>query len=405
MTTSKGDPSALRAMNRRTILNHLRRIGPVSRTKLAELTGLSPASITGVTAELIEDRWLIEQSIGEAGSSGGRRPIFMDINYEAHYAVGLKLNGHRLEGVITDLSLKVLAHLGEDLTEHDPTRVTVQIAALCKRLYKRAKVSSEDVIGIGIGLNGVIDASKGIAVHVPLLEWHHVPIAQFVSEKTGLPVWTDNDVNSFAAAERLFGHAKQANNFLAIAIGRGLGAAIICNGEIHRGRDGGAGEFGHNKIQIGGRTCSCGKQGCLEAYTTEPALLAQFLERHPKKKGITILELVQLAEGGHKGALETLQTAGALLGLHVSYLVNAFNPELIVFGGEGAELGPSYFEPLRETLRARAFDGLADELPLIVVPWAEDDFTLWAQGAASLAVQHAFDTSVLEMQRTPQLAF
>jgi predicted NBD/HSP70 family sugar kinase len=405
MTTSKGDPSALRAMNRRTILNHLRRIGPVSRTKLAELTGLSPASITGVTAELIEDRWLIEQSIGEAGSSGGRRPIFMDINYEAHYAVGLQLNGHRLEGVITDLSLKVLAHLSEDLSEHDPARVTAQIAALCKRLYKRAKVSSDDVIGIGIGLSGVIDAVRGIAVHAPVLAWRHVNIAQLVGEKTGLPVWVDNDVNSFAAAEKLFGHAKHANNFLAVAIGRGLGASIICNGEIHRGRDGGAGEFGHNKIQVGGRRCSCGQQGCLEAYTTEPGLLAQFIERYPKKKGITILELVQLAEGGHKGALETLQTAGALLGLHVSYLVNAFNPELIVFGGEGAELGPSYFEPLRETLRSRAFDGLADELPLIVVPWSDDDFTLWTQGAASLAIQHAFDTSVLEMQRTPQPAF
>jgi predicted NBD/HSP70 family sugar kinase len=395
MTTPKGDPSALRAMNRRTILNHLRRIGPVSRTKLAELTGLSPASITGVTAELIEDRWLIEQSIGEAGPSGGRRPIFMDINYEAHYTVGLKLSGHRLEGVITDLSLKVLSHISEDLTEHDPTRVTTQIAALCKKLYKRAKVSGDDVIGIGIGLSGVIDALQGIAVHAPMLGWGNVKIAQLVREKTGLPVWVDNDVNSFAAAERLFGHAKHANNFLAVAIGRGLGSAIICNGEIHRGRDGGAGEFGHNKIQIGGRTCSCGKQGCLEAYTAEPALLAQFLERHPKKKGITIPELVQLAEGGHKGALETLRTAGALLGLHLSYLVNSFNPELIVFGGEGAELGPAFFEPMRETLRARAFDGLADELPLIVVPWSDDDFTPWAQGAASLAVQHAFDTGAL----------
>jgi predicted NBD/HSP70 family sugar kinase len=382
-------------MNRRTILNHLRRIGPVSRTKLAELTGLSPASITGVTAELIEDRWLIEQSIGEAGSSGGRRPIFMDINYEAHYTVGLKLSGHRLEGVITDLSLKVLSHISEDLTEHDPARVTAQIAALCKRLYKRAKVSSDDVIGIGIGLSGVIDALRGIAVHAPMLGWGNVKIAQLVSEKTGLPVWMDNDVNSFAAAERLFGHAKHANNFLAVAIGRGLGAAIVCNGEIHRGRDGGAGEFGHNKIQIGGRTCSCGKQGCLEAYTAEPALLGQFLERHPKKKGITVPELVQLAEAGHKGALETLRTAGALLGLHLSYLVNSFNPELIVFGGEGAELGSAYFEPLRETLRSRAFDGLADELPLIVVPWDTDDFTPWAQGAASLAVQSAFDTGAL----------
>jgi predicted NBD/HSP70 family sugar kinase len=402
MSISKGDPSSLRAFNRRVVLDHVRRVGPISRTRLVELTGLSAASITGVTAELIEDRWLIEQSVGEAGSSGGRRPIFMDINYEAHYAVGLQLNGHRLEGVITDLSLRVLAHLSEDLTEHDPARVTAQVAALCKRLYKRAKVSSDDVIGIGIGLSGVIDAVRGIAVHAPVLAWRHVKIAQLVGEKTGLPVWVDNDVNSFAAAERLFGHAKHANNFLAIAIGRGLGASIICNGEIHRGRDGGAGEFGHNKIQVGGRRCSCGQQGCLEAYTIEPALLALFVERHPKKKGITIPELVQLAEDGHQGALETLRTAGELLGLHLSYLVNAFNPELIVIAGEGTELGPSYFEPMRETLRSRAFDGLADELPLIVVPWSDDVFTPWAQGAASLAVQHAFDTSALEnMQSTP----
>ena len=84
MTTSKGDPSALRAMNRRTILNHLRRIGPVSRTKLAELTGLSPASITGVTAELIEDRWLIEQSIGEAGSNDKFLPMLVDRISPAH---------------------------------------------------------------------------------------------------------------------------------------------------------------------------------------------------------------------------------------------------------------------------------------------------------------------------------
>ncbi len=401
MTIPKGDPSSLRVLNRRAVLNHVRRVGPVSRTRLVELTGLSAASISAVTAELIEDRWLIEQSVGEAGASGGRRPIFMDINYEAHYAVGLQLNGYRLEGVITDLSLRVLAHLSEDLSEHDPVRVTANISSLCKKLYKRAKVSSDDVIGIGIGLSGVIDALRGIAVHAPVLAWRHVNIAQLVGEKTGLPVWVDNDVNSFAAAERLFGHAKHANNFLAVAIGRGLGASIICNGEIHRGRDGGAGEFGHNKIQVGGRTCSCGQQGCLEAYTIEPALLALFVERHPKKKGITIPELVQLAEGGHKGALETLRTAGELLGLHLSYLVNAFNPELIVIAGEGTELGPSYFDPLRETLRTRAFDGLADELPLIVVPWSDDVFTPWAQGAASLAVQHAFDTSALEMQPTP----
>jgi predicted NBD/HSP70 family sugar kinase len=377
-------------------LNHVRRLGPVSRTKLAELTGLSPASITGVTAELIEERLLIERSVGEAGATGGRRPIFIDIDYTAHHAVGLKLSAQRLEGVLTDLSLRVLAHLSEDLNDTSPEAVTSQILSIYKKLYKRAKVNQNNVIGIGVGLSGVIDAVNGVAVHAPLLGWKGVHLAQLISAKTGLPSWIDNDVNSFAAAERLFGHAKHASNFLAVAIGRGLGAALISNGEIHRGRDGGAGEFGHNMIHPGGRMCTCGQRGYLEAYTTSASITAQFLERYPKQKDITINDIIQLALDQHVAALEILGEAGSLLGTHLSYLVNAFNPELIVFGGEGAALGAAYFEPLREAIRSKSFAGLSDELPLIVVPWDEDDFTPWTQGAASLAVQNAFDTGALE---------
>ena len=393
--TFKGDPSTLRVINRRTVLDHIRRIGPVSRTKLAELTGLSPAAITAVTAELIQDKLLTERSVGEAGSSGGRRPIFIDIDNESHHVIGLKLSEHRLEGVVTDLSLQVLAHVTEDLRDHAPTQVVKQISSLCKKLTKRAKISQDQMIGIGIGVSGVIDVAGGIALHAPLLGWHNVPIAELVTHSMGLPTWVDNDANGFAAAERLFGHARHASNFIAIAIGRGVGAALVSNGEIHRGRNGGAGEFGHNLIQPNGRTCSCGRQGCLEAYTCETAIIAQYLEKAPKQKSITIPEIVKLAASNQTLALEVLGNAGRLLGTHVAYLVNAFNPELIVIGGEGAQLGEAYFEPMREIIRAQAFDGLANELPIIVVPWDKDDFTPWAQGAASLAVQSAFDTGAV----------
>ena len=395
MATFKGDPSTLRVMNRRTVLDHIRRIGPVSRTKLAELTGLSPAAITAVTAELIEDKLLTERSVGEAGSSGGRRPIFIDIDNESHHVIGLKLSEHRLEGVVTDLSLQVLAHITEDLKDHEPARVVTQISSLCKKLTKRAKINHKQLIGIGIGLSGVIDVANGIALHAPLLGWHNISIAELVTHSTGLPTWVDNDANGFAAAERLFGHARHARNFIAVAIGRGVGAALVSNGEIHRGRNGGAGEFGHNLIQPNGRTCSCGRQGCLEAYTCETAIIAQYLEKSLESTGITIPEILELAASNQPLALEVLSNAGRLLGTHVAYLVNAFNPELIVIGGEGAELGDAYFEPMREIIRAQAFDGLASELPIIVVPWDKDDFTPWAQGAASLAVQSAFDTGAV----------
>ena len=395
MSSPKGDPSALRAQNRRTVLNHLRRHGPVSRTQLVDSTGLSAASISGITAELIQDRLLVERSVGEAGATGGRRPIFLDIHYDVHYAIGLKLREDRLEAVLTDLSTRVLVHLTEDLSGKTPPQVTAHIKAVVKKLGRRGKIDPSDLIGIGIGLSGVIDARTGTAVHAPLLGWRQVPIGRLVAEACQLPTFVDNDVSAFAAAERLFGNGKHATNFLTVAIGRGVGAALVVNGEVYRGRNGGAGEFGHNVVAPHGRTCSCGRQGCLEAYTAEPALLAQFTERHPEHAGLNVDTLVRLAEGGHPGALDVLATAGALLGTHLSYLVNTLNPELIVVGGEGGRLGPAYFTPVRDTLRRLAFDGLADDLPLVVVPWHDDDFTPWARGAASLAVQHAFETGGL----------
>ena len=395
MTSSKGDPSSLRVHNRRTILNHIRQQGPISRTQLVQLTGLSSASVTGITSELIDDRLLTEKSIGEAGSLGGRRPIYLDIDWDVHYAVGIKLREDRIEAVLSDLSTRVLAHLSEDLVGQAPEQVVLQIKNICKKLYRRAKVNKQDVIGIGICLSGVIDARNGTAVSAYLLGWHGVPVADMVTRATGLPTWIDNDLNAFAAAERLFGHGKHARNFIAIAIGRGIGASFIANGEIVRGRDGGAGEFGHNLIVPGGRVCGCGRRGCLEAYTAEGAILAQFVEQFPDRTGITVNELVALADDGHEGARGLLQETGELLGLHLSYLVNAFNPELIVTGGEGSRLGRWFFDALRSSLNKAAFDGLAVDLPVIVVPWQNDDFTPWAQGAASLAVQSAFEAGAL----------
>lgn len=400
MAIPKGDPSVLRAQNRRTTLNCIRRLGPTSRTQLAELTGLSAASVSGVTAELIAERLLVERSVGEAGATGGRRPIYLDIDYAAHYAVGLKLREDRIEAVLTDLSLKVVAHLTASLGGQDPAQVVALIRTIVRRLVRRTKVSPDDLMGIGIGLSGIVDAERGVAVHAPLLHWEQVPLAGLVMEATGLPTWVDNDVNSFAAAQRLFGHGKHAASFLTVAIGRGLGAALVVNGGLYRGRDGGAGEFGHNLVRPGGRLCSCGREGCLEAYTAAPALLAEFNLGRPEPL-TDIQSLLDLAEAGDPDARGVLHRAGTTLGLHLSYLVNTLNPELIVIGGEGAAFGEVYFGSLRGALTASSFGTLAQDLPVLTVPWDEHEFTSWAQGAASLALQSAFDTGAIVKSLPP----
>jgi predicted NBD/HSP70 family sugar kinase len=391
----RGDQGSLRLGNRRSILNLIRRHGPLSRTRLSELTGLSAAAVTGVTAQLITDRLLLEQSIGEAGPSGGRRPVFLDIDYGAHYAVGMKITEQYIDAVLTDLSTSVIAHQFEVLQHTSPEQVVKQIVQICQDLLKLGKVSPSSVIGIGLGFAGVVDSRRGLVVRLSRLGWDNVPIAEMVSKKMGLPTWVDNDLNAFAEVERLFGHGKLASNFLVVAIGRGTGSALVLNGEVYRGSLGGAGEFGHNQINPGGRQCSCGRRGCLEAYTCESAILGQFCELHPERLGLDINGLVQLAESGHADARAVMTEAGNLLGRHVSYMVNTLNPERIIFGGEGTRMGEFFFGPLIRRIKADAYDGLADALECSVVPWHDNDYTPWARGAASLAVEHAFATAAL----------
>lgn len=393
--SAKGDQSALRALNRRTVLNLVRRLGPVSRTQLSELSGLSSAAITGVTAELIADHLLVERSVGEAGPGGGRRPVFLDVDYAAHHGIGMKINDQYIDAVLTDLSTQVIAHHYETVAGTAPEQVAQQVAQICQKLFKRAKVKPSSVIGMGLGFAGVVDGAQGILLQASGFDWHNVPIADLAAKATGLPTWVDNDVNAFAEAERLFGHGKHASNFLVVAIGRGVGAALVVGGAVYRGWGGGAGEFGHNLIIPGGRLCSCGRRGCLEAYTSELAILEQFSELSPQHCGLSMDDFMGLVEAGNQDARAILAEAGAVLGRHLSYLVNTLNPELIVFGGEGSRMGDFFFNPLLRRIKSDAYLGMGQNLNFVIVPWHDNDYTPWARGAASLAVEHTFGTAAL----------
>jgi predicted NBD/HSP70 family sugar kinase len=174
--------------------------------------------------------------------------------------------------------------------------------------------------------------------------------------------------------------------------GRGIGAGIVVEGEIHRGRRGGAGEFGHTLSEPGGRVCGCGRRGCLEAYASETALLARYAETRPDGALPDIDTFLARADAGDGLALELLRDAGERTGRNLGDLVNLLAPEGIVFGGEGVRLGERFFAPLREALESRAYPGLADDLPVLIDAWDDD---AWARGAASLVVHEAFSAARL----------
>jgi predicted NBD/HSP70 family sugar kinase len=383
---SKGDQGMVRSLNRRLILNHLRQAGPTSRARLADITGLSPAAVTGVTAELIQDHFLLEHAVGE--SSGGRPPILLDIDYKAHCVVGLKLMETKLEAVLTDLSTEVLEHISLALTDLSPEGVATQAFAVTKDLFRQARINRQRLIGLGLGLAGVIDAARGVCVSSPYLGWQQTPIGVKIRDKIKVPVWLDNDVNAFAAAERLFGHGKSAENFVVVTVGRGIGMGLVLGGELYRGRNGGAGEFGHTVSEAGGRCCECGNHGCLEAYAAEPALVARYNERAGQKPVSDIHGLLKRVALQDALALELLEDAGCRVGRGLATVVNLLNPEAIIIGGEGVRLGDAFFAPMQASLLEHSFNGLASNLPVFIDAWGDD---AWARGAASLAVQRAFD--------------
>src|SRR5208283_3242329 len=239
------------------------------------------------------------------------------------------------------------------------------------------------IAGIGLGLPGFIDVVRGVCTRCHRLGWTEVPIARLITERTRIPVWADNDVNAFALAEHLFGHGRRATSLVAVTIGRGVGAGIVLDGYLYHGYSGCAGEFGHVPIVEGGRTCECGRRGCLEAYVAEPSLLARMAELVPERTGLKVEDLAELGLAGDASACAILGEAGHFLGRGLAMLVNLFNPEVLVIAGEGVRFGNPLFLPMHKEL-----DDLAIARPSVIAidDWDDAAWAPWRRRLGNSAV-------------------
>ena len=385
MRSQKIDQGAARAINRRLILDELRRTGPLSRTRIAAQTRLSPASITIVTGALLAEGLLIEHP--ELAPQLPRNPVPLGINYAGHQAIGMKLLDTELQAVLTDLALNIVSQTTVPLESSRPEAV-VSAAEQAKEQLVAAGPQQGRLIGVGLGLSGLIDSERGVCVESHRTGWHNVALGAMLQRRLAVPVWIDNDVNAFATAERLVGRARQITNFVVVTLGRGIGAALVLDGRLFRGNRGGAGELGHTLSQSGGRLCECGMRGCLEAYVSSPNLIAQFNELTTQR--ITrVEELPKLAAHGDEHASALLRAAGERLGEGIADLANLFDPDLVILSGEGVAIGPTMLNAVQAAFGRRRLIKTAP-LEFLIDIWGEDT---WARGAAGLVVEQFFDGS------------
>ena len=387
----------IRAINRSTALNIVKAEGPISRTEIVRLSGLSPATVSEITGDLIAEGLIYEKAAGD--STGGRPPILLALSQDAAYVVGLKLAEGHISAAMTDIEATILSTLTVPVTGMNVVeRAVAALAGAVERVISKASVPRDRVTGVGIGLAGVIDAERGLCRFSPILGWRDVELKRLVEERTGIPVYVDNDVNTLAMAEKWFGAGQNVDDFLVVTVGRGVGLGIVVNGQFYRGTRGGGGEFGHTVMGPDGPPCDCGKRGCLEAYVADPALVRAAREAAVQGKlgsvdpdDLTVERVTELARAGDETLREIFAAAGRVLGMGIANLVNVFSPALIIISGEGVRAGDLLFGPMREAVAEYVFDGLGDDTEIVVQEWGDE---AWAWGAASLVLQEIYRSPV-----------
>jgi len=388
MANPTGNRDLIRAINSSHVLNAIKAHGPIGRADIARRTGLSPATVTSISASLISKNLILEKSAGD--SSGGRPPILLVINPKGGYVIGIKLTETNAVCALTDLEATVIAKTSMILSGHNPAQVVDDLTQMVTSFIREQKISKKQLLGVGVGVAGIVDAEEGLLRQSPIYGWENIPLRQMLQSKLNVPTYIENDVNTLTLTERWFGPGQGVDNFLTVTVGRGVGLGIVVNGQFYRGQNGGAGELGHTAIDPNGPLCACGKHGCLEAYVGDPGLV-RAAQESVSKSIQSIDELLQLAQNGNPAAIKIFNQAGRILGIGIANLINLFNPKKIIISGEGTKEGDFLFIPMKESIQQNTMPGLFDPKIVEIIPWGDD---AWARGAAGLVLRELFESPI-----------
>jgi glucokinase len=257
------------------------------------------------------------------------------------------------------------AHEGADAVVQ---RIAAMIEDVIAQTMTETGAERGDFLGVGIGSPGPLDRARGVVIVTPNLGWRDFPLRDEVSKRVNLPATLDNDANCATLGEWWCGAAKGGRNVVGMTIGTGIGGGLILEGKLYHGASDAAGEIGHTTIDSTGRRCKCGNYGCLEAYTSGPAIAERARETldgdedsvMPGMVGndlsrLTAQTVFEASKRGDRVALEVVRDTAHFLGVGISNLINIFNPDTFVIAGGVTQAGDLLFDPLRAEVRRRAF--------------------------------------------------
>ena len=286
---------------------------------------------------------------------------------EKKYAVGIDLGGTAIKGGLVDDRGAVLYSASVPTErEKGAKAVAKNIAKLVKTILEKAKMTKDDVVGIGIGSPGTIDSKTGTVVYTNNLNWKNFPLADEVSALTGIRVKVANDANAAALGEYKFGAGKGAEDIVMLTLGTGVGGGVVIGGKLFEGYASAGAELGHMVIDRGGEQCTCGLRGCFETYASATALIRETKKAmlsNPQTKlwevgldnvcGKTPFDYMDVDESAKKVVNEYIDA----LTIGIINIVNIFRPQKVILGGGVCEQKKVLLPPIRKAVSERAYGG------------------------------------------------
>lgn len=400
MRPRTGDQALVREINLSLIINELRERAPISRANLAEITGLNKTTVSSLVQELMSKQFVRE--VGYDNSGVGRPAMLLELNPGAGCIVSGEIGVDFVNVIRTDFSAEVTWRRKEDV-DHTigQRRMFDRALALLSEAIETDRRGCGDLLGLALGVPGIVDQATGRLIFAPNLGWRDVPLRDMLREAfPDIPIYVDNEANLAALGEYYLGVAQGYDDVLFISIDVGLGGGIIREGQPFRGKMGFAGEFGHMTMDPDGPPCRCGSRGCWETLVSTAALFRYVAEAAGAGQGtlltgltggdlfrLTLPLVIEAAGQGDGVALDAFERVGRHLGLGIASLINALDPELVVFGGALSSAAGFLMPAVERELVVRTLSWEIDPTDVVL---AQHGFNSCVMGGVATVLQTIF---------------
>jgi predicted NBD/HSP70 family sugar kinase len=377
-----GTPSLLRAINERTVLELVRRLGPVSRAQIARESVLSKPTVSQALAALLDSNL-----VREAGrTSGGRGPaaVLYELNPRAGWVVGIDVGRAFVRAAVANLSGDIVARRDQRTRIRSSEALIAEIGEIAHGLASEAGIRWRDVTFATVGSPGVIEPSTGqVALAYALPGWGREGVVDAVQRELGTKIAFENDVNLAALGERWHGLGKGLDHFVFLHVGTGVGAGLVLNGELFRGASGAAGEVAYLPLVGDPRDRAFRRRGALDTVAGAAGVV-EAARRLGMAAPVSSKKVFAAARRGDRIARKVVEREAELIALAIASIVPVVDPELVILGGGIGANGDLLIEPVERELAA-----LSPIRPRIEVSALGEEATL--HGAVYVALERAQD--------------